>query len=154
MFAVVLLAALLAVLNRGRNPSEKVPVSAGALLGVLLGSTGLFFFGFLPAVNRFFFLSHSMFEWPLELGAVFYANPAVLSALPALLVLMLCYPAKRLIPFAVGFCAATAAFLTAQALFPTTGIAWIPGRLLESGWLILHSAIALLLGAAASFRLK
>lgn len=154
VFAFVLLVAILSVLNRGRNPSEKVPVNLMTLAGLILGSTGFFFLGFIPRAHHLFFLSHSMLEWPLGLGAAFFANPAVLSALPALLVVMLCYPWKRLIPFAVGFCAATAAFLTAQVLFPTTGISWIPGRLLESGWLAMHAGIALLLGTMASYRLK
>lgn len=154
-FALVLLIAFLAALNRGRGPGEKVRLNALAVTGLILGSTGFFFVGFLPLAHRLFYLSHAVNEWALGIGGPsLFANPLILSALPAALLVMACYPWKRLIPLAVAFGVAAAAYLFAQAIFPTTGISWIPGRLLESGWLILNGLLSLVFAAAASFRLK
>jgi serine protease len=153
--AFVIVLALLATLNRGRQRSEKVPANALAFLGLLLGSTGFFFFGFLPGAGASFLLSHSVLEWPLGLlGPGLYANPVSLSFLPALLVALLLYPWKRMASFSVAFCAACGVFLAAQALAPTTGVSWIPGRLLEGAWLLANSAVCVALAAAAAFRYR
>ena len=154
VFSFFLLIALAAILNRGRGPTEKVGITGAGLLGLLLGSSGLFFLGFLPYGNHFF-LTHSVQEWALGIaGPSFFESPLLLSALPALAVILICYPWKRLIPFAIAFGVSAAVYLAGQSLFPTTGILWIPGRFLEAAWLLLNAALALAFSVIASFRLK
>ena len=119
------------------DPSEKVPVNLETgLIGLASRKHRLLLSRLHPARPSPLFLSHSLPEWPLGTAAPnSLPTPQLLSALPALLVMMVCYPWKRLIPFAWRFGVATAVFLAGRSLFPTTGIASIPGRLLESGWL-------------------
>jgi hypothetical protein len=120
---------------------------------LLIASTGLFFWK-IPVIGNIFFFTHPVAEWEWGAFGAGSANPLFYSALPALLVLFLSYPWKRMIPFAVAFSAGLAAFLLFSALSPVADISWIPGRLLEMAWLSLNAALALLFALLASFRLR
>jgi Domain of unknown function (DUF5942) len=153
LLALVLLIGLLAGLNRNRRSNEKVAFNLLTLLGLLMGSAG-FFFWKLPFIGNIFFLSHPVSEWPWGLFGAGSANPLFFSSLPALVIVLLCYFWKPTIALAVGFCAGLSGFLFFAALSPVVDIAWIPGRILEIGWLTINGLLTLLLGLVASFRLR
>jgi hypothetical protein len=155
VLALILFVLLVNAVNRRRNKAEKVPMNAWALAGLLFGSTGLFFLSRIPYLGQHFLLTHPAFEWPLLfLGAGWFGNPLMFSALPALLLTMLSYPWKKLVPLAFGFSCGQAAFLTLQSFSQTTGIAWVPGTTLEFLWLLGNALLCLILSVVASFRVR
>jgi serine protease len=155
ILAIVIFLALLTLLNRGRERTEKVRANLLSLLGLLLASTGAFFAAKMPIIGAGFLVTHSVEEWPAALlGASAFSNPLLLSAGPVLMVAMLCYPWKRWTALSVGFAAGYGALLLFQAASPTVDVAWIPGSLLQSAWLAGNALVSLGIAAVASFRLK
>jgi serine protease len=155
VFALALVIALLAALNRRRLRTEKVPFGFAGLLGLMLGSTGFFFLGKIPYASGIFFLTHSAAQWQLAIsGADDFASPLVFSALPVLLIALLCYPWKKLTAFSVAFAAGYSAYLLFQSFSPTAGITFVPGAILECVWLFINGLIALGIAAMAAFRIR
>lgn len=153
--ALFLFLFLIALINRGRRPTEKVSFGFGSILGLLFGATGLFFLGkWLPSAGSYF-LTTSLLEWPSAVaGAGAAANPLFWSVLPAFIVSLVLYPWKKGVGAAVGFAAGSAAFLIVHAISPVTDLKWIPGSLLEFGWLAANGALCIVVAVIASFRLK
>jgi serine protease len=149
-----LLIVLLTRINRKRSAIQKVPVNLLTILGLLLGSSGLFFLR-LPYVENIYFLTHPVAEWQWGVfGASASVTPLFFSALPALAILLFAYPWKRIIPFAFAFSCALAAFLLYQSWSPVADIVFLPGRLVEFGWLVLNALLSASFALIASFRLR
>jgi serine protease len=153
--ALILFLFLIALLNRGRRVTEKVSLNLGSVLGLLFGASGLFFLGrWLPSTGSYF-LTSSILEWPAAIaGAGTAANPLFWSAIPAFVVSLLLYPWKKTVSLAIGFAAGSSAFLLMQAFSPVAELKWIPGSLLEFGWLSLNGLLCLAIAAITSYRLK
>jgi serine protease len=94
-----------------------------------------------------YYITNSILEWPKS-------NLLVWSAAPALLVVLLVYPWKKVIPVGIGFACGTAGFLLYQAISPVVNLQWIPGTLLDSVWLLIHALITVVFAVIASFRLR
>ncbi len=155
IFSLILFLILASVLNRGRSKLDRLPVSFSALLGLILGSTGLFFLSRIPVAGNSFFLTHSAAEWILPIaGASVYMHPIVWSCLPALALVLVAYPWKKLVPLAAGFACGIACFLAANIFMPVVNVSWIPGRLMDVAWLSINSILSLILAAIAAFRLR
>jgi serine protease len=151
---LVLFLLMIVLLNRGRQPGERVSFGFGSILGLFLGSTGFFFLGKWLSFTGSYFLTHSLHEWPAMLSSAASANPIVWSALPAFAVLLLLYPWKKAIGVAIGFAAGAAAFLLFQAFSPVANLRWIPGSLLEWAWFMINSILCFTVAVIASFRLR
>jgi serine protease len=156
IFAILVYYIVWVILNRGRSKIERVPFSLLAFLGLAAGATGFFFFQRIPFIGDSFWVTHSFNEWTLAIpaGKAFYASPLLLSFLPALLIALLLYPWKRLVPLAMGVSIGLAAFLAINGSSPNMDISWVPGRFLDSVWLELNALICIVVSIIASFRLK
>ena len=133
----------------------KLPVNILSVLGLIVGSSGLFFLGRVPYAGQIFFLTHPLSEWQLGLmGTSGYASPFFFSVLPVFLISVILYPWKKLATFNVGLAFGMASFLMMECVSPQTGISWIPGRLLESVWLAGNSFICCLVALLSSFRVR
>jgi hypothetical protein len=153
--AVILFLILTAVLNKGRSKLDRLPFGFSALLGLLLGSTGLFFLSRIPVAGNSYFVTHSVAEWVLPIAGVsVYSNAIIWSCLPALVLVLIAYPWKKLVPVAAGFACGFACFLAANIFMPAVDISWIPGRFMDFIWLSINSIICLILVVVASFRLR
>lgn len=154
-FAVVILLFLLKALNKKRREGEKVPFNMGTILGLFLGSTGLFFLSNIPFAGKFFLLTHPIEQWPMMLfGAGVFSSPILVSALPAIAIAILLYPWKGLTSLSIAFSAALCAQLLFQAFSPAVEISWIPGQILEFFWKLLNGLLCIVVAIIASFRLK
>jgi serine protease len=140
-------------LNRGTDHTRRTRVNMLGLVGLLFGSTGLFFLGkFLPGTSTFF-LTHPVPEWQYPLfGIRNLVSPIFFSVLPAFSFAMLCYAWEKLASLSFGFAAGYAAFLLYQAFSPLTDIRWVPGSLFESVWLFANCALCCGVAAMAVFR--
>lgn len=155
LLGLCLLIALIQILNRGRMKVEKIRWGAGTILGLIFGSTGLFFLAMISSHLNPYLLTHSFSEWPEYFFGIGQAsNPITFSAVPALLVVLICYPWKRMVGFAMGLTVGIAASLLFMTFSPVQDLAWIPGSLLESSWLFVHAVFCILLAAIVSFRLR
>jgi len=153
--AVILFLILTAILNKGRSKIDRLPFSFSALVGLLLGSTGLFFLSRIPFAGNSYFVTHSVGEWVLPIaGTSVYNNAIVWSCLPALALVFIAYPWKKLVPLAAGFACGFACFLAANIFMPVVDVSWIPGRFMDFAWLGINSLVCLILVAIASFRLR
>jgi serine protease len=155
VFSVVVFLLLLSLLNRGRSALDRLPVSFSSLLGLLLAGTGLFFVSWIPYAGDSYFVTHSAGEWIYRFaGSSIYENPVLWSCLPALVLVLIAYPFKKLVPFAFGFACGYAAFLAANIFMPAVDVSWVPGRLLDIGWLSINFILSLVFASIASFRLR
>ena len=145
--ALLIFLLLIVMLNKGRRVTEKVNFSFASILGLLLGSTGLFFLGRWLHFSGSFYLTNSILEWPSS-------NLLIWSAAPAFLAVLLIYPWKKALPIAIGFACGAAGFLLYQAFSPVADLHWIPGTLLDSLWLFVNALISIVFGVIASFRLR
>jgi serine protease len=153
--AFICLITLLSFLNKNRLAGEKVSFNMGTALGLLFGSTGLFFLSKIPFAPDFFVLTHPVEQWPmLVLGAGILRSPVIVSALPAVIAAIFLYPWKPLTSMSVAFSIGLAAYLFFQAFSPSTEISWIPGQLLEFSWKLLNGFICLAIATVSSFRIK
>jgi serine protease len=153
--AIILFLILTAILNKGRSKIDRLPFSFSALLGLLLGSTGLFFLSRIPFAGNSYFVTHSVGEWVLPIaGASVYSNAIVWSCLPVLALVLVAYPWKKLVPLAAGFACGFACFLAANIFMPVVDVSWIPGHFMDFAWLGINSVVCLILVAIASFRLR
>jgi serine protease len=155
IFGIILFLILATVLNKGRSKIDRVPFSFSSLLGLLLGSTGLFFLSRIPFAGKSYFVTHSAAEWILPIGgASVYSNALLWSCLPALALVLIAYLWKKFVPLAAGFACGFACFLAANIFMPVVDVSWIPGHLMDIAWLGINSIICLMLVAIASFRLR
>ena len=155
VFSVVVFLVLLSLLNRGRTALDRLPISFSSLLGLILASTGLFFLSRIPFAGDSYFVTHSAGEWIFGVaGSSFYKNPILWSCIPALGLVLIAYPFKKLIPFAAGFACGYGCFLASNILMPAVDVSWIPGRLLDIVWLGSNFMLSILFAAVASFRLR
>jgi serine protease len=153
--ALILFLILTAILNKGRSKLDRLPFSFSALIGLLLGSTGLFFLSRIPFAGSSYFITHSIAEWVLPIaGASVYNNAIVWSCLPALGLVFIAYPWKKIVPVAAGFACGFACFLAANIFMPVVDVSWVPGRFMDVAWLGINSIVCLILVAVASFRLR
>lgn len=155
LFASVLFFLFISVANRGKEKSSRLPVNLFTLIGLVLGASGLFFAGRIPYVGNLFFLTHPLAEWQFELlGTSGFANPLFYSVLPVFVLVVFLYPWKKATTFSVGLAFGMAAYLFTESLFPDSGLSWIPGRLLETIWLLTNALLCLALAVMASFRVR
>lgn len=155
LVAVIFLILFFSTLNRGKYRLQKIPWSPLALLGLIVGSSGFFFLGFFPFFRDFSLTGQSAPEWLLSFSGISRVI-AILgwSAIPAVLVTVLLYPWKWTVSASVGFSVGLAAFLLYHAFSPVADLPFVPGRLLETVWLSLHSLFSLVAALVASFRLR
>jgi serine protease len=155
IFSIIVFLVLVSLLNRGRSAIDKLPLNFWSFLGLILASTGLFFFWKIPFAGDSFFVTHSTAEWIFRLGGFhFYENPLLWSCIPALILVLISYPFKSLVPFAAGFACGYGCFLAANILMPAVDVSWIPGRLLDIAWLAGNFIMTLIFASVASFRLR
>lgn len=153
--AILILLFLLKVLNKKRREGEKVPFNMGAMLGLLFGSTGLFFLSRIPFAGKLFLITHPIEQWPMMLfGTGILSSPFLVSALPAVVIAMVSYPWKRLASLSIAFSIGLCAYLLFQAFSPAVEISWIPGQMLEFFWKLLNALFCIVVATIASFRLK
>jgi len=145
--ALIIFLLLIVMINRGRRVNEKVPVTLASVLGLLFGSTGIFVLGRWLPQSGAFYLTHSILEWHSS-------NLLIWSVIPVFLVVLFAYPWKKTVPGAIGFACGAAGFLLYQAFSPAADLRWIPGALLDSGWLITNSFLSIVFAVIASFRLR
>jgi len=155
LLAVIAFLMFVALLNRKADPTAKLSFNGLSLLGLIASTTGFFFLYKFSFIRGHFWITHPVADLQLSvLGASHFASPLFFSALPAVVVLTLLYPWKRMVQFTAAFAVGSAAFLFFQILSPVANIHWIPGSLLETIWLGANGLLCLALGCVAAFRLR
>lgn len=153
--ALVLAFLLAKVLNRGTDRTRAMKVNSLAVLGLLFGSTGLFFAGSFLPWHAAFFLTHPVPDWQFAiLGIRNSFSPVFFSVIPAFVFAVWCYAWEKLAPLAFGFASGYAAFLLYQGLSPLIDIRWIPGSALESAWLLVNAGLCCFVAAISAFRTR
>jgi serine protease len=141
------LAALLGLLLLGRLHERKLlglRPGLGVALGALVGAAGLFFLpslGISPTGPLASLALQGFPSWDLALlGPAGHANPLFFSALVPLGLAALLYRVPRARGFVFGFAVGVAAHLVFHVFFRGADVAWLPGALLDHGWLLLNAA--------------
>jgi len=144
----ILVAGLVAV--RIRDRGRGVRFGAGGIVGLVVGSSGLFFLSYLglgrlPGLG---FLAQGFPAWDAALlGADGHAHAAFYSLLGPVLLAGVLYGVPRLRGLIAGFALGVAAHLAFYFFFNLADVRWIPNLLwLDQIWLLANAAGALVLG--------
>lgn len=145
---------LLAIfVGKGRKGGFGQQLSVLLVLGLLMGSSGLFMLRSLETwLPGAFVLTRPILEWPgYLLGWRWHLNIFVGSALLPLLLTVLFYGVKPLRALVAGLSLGIAAYLLACSLDGRVDLRWMPGLagLFDRSWLLLNALFAWLLGALA-----
>ncbi|MCA9669114.1 MAG: peptidase S8 [Myxococcales bacterium] len=156
------LAVLLGLVVVGRVRKQGIPslpVGPGALLGLLVGSAGLFF---LPALGVALpgtagqILTNGVPSWDIGLfGAAAHGNPLFFSALLPLALAVVGFGVRRLRGLIFGLSVGVAAHLVFHVLWRTADVQWIPnpfGGVLDSAWLCINAVACLAVATVVAKR--
>ena len=136
---------LFVVVPLRRQNRFDVPLGAGALFGLLIGSAGVFFAPALglPTLSSSFqiALTNGLPGWDRALfGASSHANPLFYSLLIPLAAVSLLYGFKKLRGLLFGLTLGIAAHLIFHAAFRVTDVIWIPNIVgLDQIWLVANA---------------
>ncbi len=135
--------ALMAFAWRWRKRLVLAKLLPGAVVGVVMGGSGLFFLaGLIPA-----FLTSAMPMWDIAAFGPSAHTPLWVSALPIFGLSVVALGARRLRPLLIGLAIGWAVHLGLSAVIGVTDVAWLPGiaGLLDRAWLVVNAgALALL----------
>jgi serine protease len=134
---------------------KRIRLGAGYLVGVMVGSSGLFFLPYLapstsslPGVEL---LTRGLPSWDISLlGPLAHGNALFFSALLPLGLLIVGYGARRLRPLLAGISIGVAAHLLFTIAVPVGEIRYMPAAFgIETLWLAVNAAIAVALARIA-----
>ena len=130
-----------------RRGAQVLRVGPSMVLGLVIGSAGLFFLsglGLPGPVDTL--LTRGLPAWGLIFGPGWRALPLVMSALPPLLLTVLLWRLAGLRALLYGLCVGVGAHLLFHVFFDSADVRLIPDAL-DGAWLAVNAAVCLGLGA-------
>jgi serine protease len=149
--AFALLLAGLALLHLRRTNRLEAGPGIGMLVGVVAGSSGLFFlpalFGTMIPDPIMTLLSKPIMAWDLVfLGPGGHANPLFHSAILPVALGLTFFGVPKLRGLIAGFAFGGAAYLGASSVLGTVDVTWLPWGALDHVWLLGNAAVCAVLG--------
>jgi serine protease len=135
---------------RGRGLLSAGGLGLTGLVGLVVGSSGLFFLPWL-GIDGSGFWGRGLPAWDLGLGAALHGSPVAYSAVVPVMATLLLLGVGRLRGLLAGLSFGVSGHLVATALLGTTQLLWLPAPL-GLVWLLLQAGLAALLGYATLLR--